>query len=276
MPDSVRALEFVIPTSYGFCHSFVIRHWEFVIVILKILPVLDLLDGIVVRGIAGKRKTYRPVESQLLVNADPLLVAEAFRDHFGLTEIYLADLDAILHDRPNLPIYEALVDHGFSLIVDAGLRDILRAGELFAHGVSAVIAGLETAPGPELLGDLTRTFHSDRILFSLDLKNGEPLGDLTLWETSDPFEIGRRAVDAGITRMIVLDLAAVGVHQGISTIPLCQRLQDHFPELEIITGGGIRDADDLKQLAANEIDGVLIASALHNGRIDAATLRAFG
>ena len=203
-------------------------------------------------------------------------MAEAFRDHFGLTEFYLADLDAILHDRPNLPIYKELVDHGFDLIVDAGLRDTDRAGELIAHGVSAVIAGLETIPGPELLETLTQTFRSDRILFSLDLNNGEPLGDLTSWETSDPFAIGRRAVDAGITRMIVLDLAAVGIHEGISTIPLCQQLQDSFPQLEIVTGGGVRDTDDLKQLAAIGIDGVLIASALHNGRIDAATIRAFG
>ena len=243
---------------------------------MKILPVLDLLDGIVVRGVAGKRNAYRPVESQLVDNADPILVAEAFRNHFGLTELYLADLDAILHDRPNLPIYKELIDHGFELIVDAGLRDTDRAGALFAHGVSAVIAGLETIPSPELLTDLTRTFHSDKILFSLDLKNGEPLGDLTLWETSDPFEIGGKAVDAGITRMIVLDLAAVGIHEGISTIPLCQRLQNHCPHLEIITGGGIRDADDLKQQAANGIEGVLIASALHNGRIDVATIRSFG
>ena len=243
---------------------------------MKVIPVLDLLDRIVVRGVAGKRNAYRPVESQLVDGADPILVAEAIRKHFGLTEFYLADLDAILHDRPNLQIYEALVDHGFGLIVDAGLRDTDRARELFAHGVSAVIAGLETIPSPALLADLTRTFHSDRILFSLDLKNGEPLGDLTSWETSDPFEIGGRAVDAGITRMIVLDLAAVGVHEGISTIPLCQRLQNHFPQLEIITGGGVRDANDLKQLAAMGIDGVLIASALHNGRIDAAAIRAFG
>ena len=120
---------------------------------MKILPVLDLLDGIVVRGVAGKRNAYRRVESQLVDNADPLLVAEAFRDHFGFVEIYLADLDAILHDRPNLPIYEALANHGFSLIVDAGLRETDRAGELFAHGVSAVIAGLETIPSPELTSE---------------------------------------------------------------------------------------------------------------------------
>ena len=63
---------------------------------MKILPVLDLLDGIVVRGVAGKRNAYRPVESQLVDNPDPIFVAEAFRNHFGLTEFYLADLDAIL------------------------------------------------------------------------------------------------------------------------------------------------------------------------------------
>lgn len=242
---------------------------------MKIFPVLDLLEGTVVRGVAGKRNEYRPVESCLVAGSDPLAVAEAFREQLGLKELYLADLDAILHDRPNVPIYRKLIENGFELIVDAGLRDVTRARLLIDHDVSKVIAGLETAPGPEFLKQLTNACGPERVIFSLDLKQGEALGNLDPWGTSDPYKIGLQAVQSGITRMIVLDLAAVGVSDGVFTLELCRKFQQEFPELKITTGGGVRNGEDLKLLAESGIDAVLVASALHDGRIDAETIRRF-
>ena len=40
-----------------------------------------------------------------------------------------------------------------------------------------------------------------------------------------------------------------------------------FPRTTMITGGGVRDLDDLRRLAESGIDGVLIASALHDGSL---------
>ena len=67
--------------------------------------------------------------------------------------------------------------------------------------------------------------------------------------------------------MIVLDLAGVGVDAGVSTVPLCRRLHRSFPQLRLITGGGVRSVDDLRELQGLGIEGVLAASALHNGTI---------
>jgi phosphoribosylformimino-5-aminoimidazole carboxamide ribotide isomerase len=39
------------------------------------------------------------------------------------------------------------------------------------------------------------------------------------------------------------------------------------PEVELITGGGVRDADDLAALRQSGVAGVLVASALHDGRL---------
>src|SRR5262245_57507691 len=95
---------------------------------MRILPVLDLKGGRIVRAIAGQRHQYQPVVSRLTDKTDPLAVAEAFRDYFGFEEIYLADLDAISspeselgrYDDPALGAYLELVRHGFRLWVDAG------------------------------------------------------------------------------------------------------------------------------------------------------------
>jgi phosphoribosylformimino-5-aminoimidazole carboxamide ribotide isomerase len=233
---------------------------------MQVLPVLDLLNGIVVRGVGGRRDEYRPVESRLVDKADAFSVARAFRDQLGLSRLYIADLDAILDGHPNLDVYRSLSQEGFELLVDAGLRSVDAAAPVVSAGATQLIAGLETWPGPDELARLVNAF-GQRVIFSLDLKNGRALGDLQRWETVDPCEIGCRAVRAGISEMIVLDLAQVGGGSGISTVGLCRDLLAHCGDLRLITGGGVRDASDLWQLQEAGIDAVLVASSLHDGRI---------
>src|SRR5262245_49050595 len=234
---------------------------------MYILPVLDLLNGVIVRGVGGKREEYRPVVSQLVGSADVLSVARVFRDQLGLTRLYVADLDAILHQRPNREIYSALGHEGFELLVDAGLRNVDSAESVLAAGATSVIAGLETWPGPDELAALCRAVGTDRAIFSLDLKNGRPLGDLSRWRTVDPLAIAMGPVQAGIAELIVLDRVQVGIGGGVTTADLCGRLLDSFPNLRVVTGGGVRDVTDLQALAAAGINGVLVASALHDGRL---------
>jgi len=234
---------------------------------MQVIPVLDLLNGIVVRGVGGRRDEYRPVESRLVDKADALSIACAFRDELGLTRLYIADLDAIVHQRPNLDIYRSLSQEGFELLVDAGLRNVEAARPIMTAGAAQLIAGLETWPGPDELACLVDLLGRERVIFSLDLKGGRALGDLENWGITDPCEIGCRAVQAGVAEMIVLDLAQVGGGMGISTLGLCGKLLARFSDLRVITGGGVRNAADLLQLAEAGIDAALVASSLHDGRI---------
>lgn len=234
---------------------------------MHVLPVLDLLGGLVVRGVGGRRDEYRPIESWLSAGADPLAIARGFRDQLGLTRLYVADLDAILHARPNCEVYGRLSADGFTLMIDAGLRDVTQAEALLAAGATQVIAGLETWSSPEELARLCRRVGRSQVVFSLDLKDGAPLGDLSRWAVSDPFSIAVRAVEAGVAELIVLDLAQVGLGKGVTTAGLCRTLRQLYPQLRLVTGGGVRDAGDLGRLAELGIESVLVASALHDGRI---------
>jgi phosphoribosylformimino-5-aminoimidazole carboxamide ribotide isomerase len=234
---------------------------------MQIIPVLDLLDGIVVQGIAGQRQAYRAVQSRLVTVPDPRTVALAFRDQLGLPLLYVADLDAILHSRPNLNCYRELVAEKFRLLVDAGLRDLAGAEQVLATGVQQVIVGLETWPGPKSLAPLCRAIGPERVLFSLDLQAGEPLCDRAAWGDRQPLEIALAAIDAGVRQIIVLDLAQVGVGAGVDTLDLCWAILEQHRDVRLITGGGVRDLADLERLETLGIEGVLVASALHNGRI---------
>jgi phosphoribosylformimino-5-aminoimidazole carboxamide ribotide isomerase len=241
---------------------------------MRILPVLDLKQGQVVRGIAGQRQEYQPIVSRLTASSLPLDVARAFRAHFGLTELYLADLDAISGAPPALPLYAALRRDGFRLWVDAGIRDC--ADALAQAELEGLVIGLETVRGPETLEQLCLKRSREPLIFSLDLRSGKPLASSTLWTSEDAWAIAVQAIGCGIRKLIVLDLARVGVNTGPGTEELCSRLVKTFPEVEVIAGGGIRDVTDLRRLRERGISAVLVASALHDGRLSRADLEALG
>jgi phosphoribosylformimino-5-aminoimidazole carboxamide ribotide isomerase len=90
---------------------------------MKIIPVLDLLDGIAVHAMRGERNKYQPLESILSHSPDPLELAKAF-DSWGFNELYIADLDAILKDEEDFSVFTRITSEtGLSLMVDAGISD---------------------------------------------------------------------------------------------------------------------------------------------------------
>src|SRR5947209_19220272 len=111
---------------------------------MRIIPVLDVMGGVVVRGVGGRRREYRPVVSRLTTSCFALTVARAFAEHFGLAELYLADLDAIGGARPPWDTYAALHAAGFRLWVDAGVRRPEDARGPARAGVATGVGGLGT------------------------------------------------------------------------------------------------------------------------------------
>jgi len=71
---------------------------------MKIIPVIDVLNGIAVHGVRGERKRYQPLKSLLCKSADPIEIASAF-ESLGFSSLYLADLDAILGKTANFNVY---------------------------------------------------------------------------------------------------------------------------------------------------------------------------
>jgi phosphoribosylformimino-5-aminoimidazole carboxamide ribotide isomerase len=226
---------------------------------MRLIPVIDVLNGVVVRGVGGRRHEYRPIVSQLTSSVDPIEVASALIDAFHPHDIYLADLDAIGGATPAINIYREILGLGVGLWVDAGISDVASARRVADAGCD-MVAGLETISGPDVLGEIVDAVGPERTNFSFDLRNGEPLRK---WN-SDPIPA---AVACGIRRLIVLDLARVGGGHGTGTEQLCRQIATTYPNVEVFAGGGIAGPDDLQMLEACGVRGALVASALHDGRI---------
>ena len=237
---------------------------------MLVIPVLDVQNGSVVHGRFGRRDEYRPIESQLCAGSDALDLARAFRQHFDLTEIYLADLDAIMGGEPHVDLYRRLVEDGFKLWIDPGVRQYDEiADRLDMSLVHRLVIGSETLASISDLGRIVTNWGAERIIFSLDLREGKPITGMKEWIDQSPSLLMRDVQQAGVRNLLLLDLARVGSGQGIGTESLVQVAKEIDPTLAVFVGGGVSGAASLEAIKARGAEGVLVASALHDGRLSA-------
>src|SRR5262249_47542667 len=159
-----------------------------------------------------------------------LALAEALQRAYGFRSSYVADLDAIGGRTPSWKLYAQLQERGFELMIDAGVREVEDGQGLLEAGVSCVV-GLESVNGPQTVRALAEVQAGERVVFSLDLKNGQQMGTLSRWCGPDAWSIAQEVLDMGVRRIIVLDLARVGEGKGVGTEDLCRRIKRKHPHL---------------------------------------------
>jgi phosphoribosylformimino-5-aminoimidazole carboxamide ribotide isomerase len=240
-----------------------------------VIPVIDIKNGNAVHAVGGRRAHYQPVQSILHRSCDPIALARAFRDSLGSESIYLADLDAIAGSPPNLAVYRALITAGLHLWVDAGITDTRSAAPLFElePARSTIVAGLESLAGRGTLAALRDRAGADRVVFSLDLFDGSPrISGKASWGTDLPHELADAAIDCGVRRLLLLDLSRVGTGRGPGSDQLMARIRADHPSVQLIVGGGISGIEEVLALRDAGAWGVLVGSAIHDGRIGAREL----
>jgi phosphoribosylformimino-5-aminoimidazole carboxamide ribotide isomerase len=241
---------------------------------MKVIPVIDVLDGVVVHAVRGRRKEYQPVTSVLCSSVDPLEIASVFRES-GFDELYLADLDAIAGKDENVTLYKLIAEKtGLELMVDAGVANIEKAERVLESHVSKVVVGTETLRSMDFVLAAVEAFGSDRVIVSLDLMGDKVLSRFPMDRVSEPIALLREFEKIGVKNVIVLDLARVGSGEGINS----QILEASLSQLKVtlFVGGGVRDMKDLLELQKLGVSGVLVATALHYGKISVEDLRRSG
>jgi len=231
---------------------------------LKVIPVIDILNGVVVHAIRGNRQEYKPLQSIFTTSIDPVQVARAFKLQ-SFSTLYIADLDAIQGKNPGFQFYSHIVQMGFNLIVDAGVTDIQTVKRLLNCGISKVIVGTETLQSRAFLKEAIRQVGADKIIVSFDLKNDKILTYHTFDGPTDIPSLLKTFRAMGLSEFILLDLSHVGSDEGLNTDMLKKTLTLDAGGLYV--GGGIRNVDDLLMLKELNVLGALSATALHLGKI---------
>jgi phosphoribosylformimino-5-aminoimidazole carboxamide ribotide isomerase len=160
-------------------------------------------------------------------------------------------------------------------MVDAGVTDVAAVRLLLELGAAHVVIGTETLAHQAALERLRAELPDAPLVLSLDLRAGRVLSPDAGLARLGAAEALARLGRTGVRQMIVLDLARVGSGAG-PDVALVRELCARFPELELLAGGGVRDAGDLRALAEAGAAGALVATALHGGAIGPGELRALG
>jgi phosphoribosylformimino-5-aminoimidazole carboxamide ribotide isomerase len=217
---------------------------------MQIIPVIDVRHGLAVRAVRGDRSNYRPIETPLSASADPVDVVRGYMGLFPFNTLYIADLDGIegrgantalpQHLREGAGVEEVWVDNGAAALSDAvspPVRQVL-GSESLASGIPAEACS------------------SRDWILSLDFRG-------------DEFQGPRQILDDAAAwpgRVIVMTLARVGASEG-PDYALVKSIIARAGQRQVFAAGGVRDRDDLLALRDAGAAGVLIASALHDGKI---------
>jgi phosphoribosylformimino-5-aminoimidazole carboxamide ribotide isomerase len=220
---------------------------------MKIIPVIDLKDGLVVHARQGNREQYQPINTDLCKSSDIYQVIEAFLSIYEFDTFYIADLNAITDQSDhNQLITEVLTRFPqITFWVDKGYQKY--SPDMQFPDNYLPVLGSESYRD-ETISEI-KAFKSKFIL-SLDYSDLNALGSENLFS------------DASIwpKNIIIMTLDRVGSNQGPDMDKLIKFCRQ-YPEKNFIAAGGVRDKRDLVALSETGINQALVASALHTGAI---------
>ncbi|WP_158555183.1 HisA/HisF-related TIM barrel protein [Fulvimarina endophytica] len=228
---------------------------------MQLIPVIDLMNGLVVKGRGGERESYRPIETPLAESADATAVVAGLRRVTGANVFYIADLDAIMHQAPQRDRLCDLIDAfpEITFWLDGGFRSVDEA-DAFLKTLGAgsrMLAVLGTETLCEQLPERGAASEGNSP-FVLSLDYG-PEGYRGLPEI-------REDADRWPSDVVLMSMRNVGRSLG----PDFERLAEVRRAMgngRLFAAGGVRGEEDLRRLGEMGIAGALVASALHSGAI---------
>ena len=216
------------------------------------------MSGVVVHARRGERDRYAPVRSVLCPSAAPVAMLEALLNFFPFDTVYIADLDAIRSVGNHDALIASLANRfpQLSFWIDAGITDVNGLQAFSKRHTCVAVIGSESLDDVDVL-----VSHQNNVVLSVDMKNGEFLGRREIIDRTNLWP----------NRLLAMNLSRVGSAEG-PDIAFIRSLRQRRPDAAVYAAGGVRNADDLRTLAAINAAGALIATALHEGRLSSTEL----
>jgi phosphoribosylformimino-5-aminoimidazole carboxamide ribotide isomerase len=233
---------------------------------MRIIPVIDIKNGLAVHARGGHRDDYQPLVTRFAETSLPEDIIDGMVRELAVRQIYIADLDALMTGRCNAALIErlALANPTTTIMVDCGLTDTDVSPPMLNHHNIDLIVASESLSSVETYSAVIALIPPERRVLSLDRRGAERMGPVALFEQPELWP----------ERIIHMNLAAVGGDAGPDWDGLAD-LRARHPNGLLYAAGGVRHLEDLRRLAELGTAAVLVGSALHDGRLDIARLAEF-
>ena len=226
---------------------------------MKIIPSIDLMNGQVVRLYKGNP------EQKTVYSDNPISIAKKW-ENAGADMIHLVDLDATLGLGSNFELIKKIVSCvSIPIEIAGGLRSeslILDA----LHIVNRVVIGTLAFKEPELLQKLLVKLGPEKIVISVDHKDGfivthgwQTTTDISLIDSMNEF------LHVGFTEFLLTNVNRDGTLQGPDLEFLKQACD--LEKANVIASGGISNIHDISKVKENNAWGVILGKALYENKI---------
>ncbi len=232
---------------------------------MQLYPAIDLRNGRCVRLYQGD------FDRETVYGEDPVGQARLFADA-GSEWIHVVDLDAA---RTGVPLNRETVgaiSTGVTAQVQTGggVRDEAAAEALLDAGVARVVVGTAALEDPDLVRRLAAA-HPGQVAVGLDARfhPGATASD-DRWEVAvrgweqgsgrDLLDVAREFDDVGVAALIVTEIGRDGTLAGPDLDGLARVLA--VTQLDVIASGGVGGLDDIRRLAALDVDGRTLSGAI--------------
>lgn len=224
-----------------------------------VYPAVDILGGRCVRLRRGD-----PLASKVYYE-DPL---EAVRRWVGegAEALHVVDLDAALGRGQNTVLLSRLITAATVPVqLAGGIRDSAACAQAFEAGAARVVAGTAAVERPELIRTLA-DLYPGRVVVAADVRGREVAIEGWTRGSGQSVEDMLGALGtAAVAGLLVTDIDRDGVLGG-PALELYAELAS-ATEIPVIASGGVRDAADVAALAGTGAAGVVVGTALYEGRL---------
>jgi len=190
-------------------------------------------------------------------------VVEALLALYPFPRLYVADLDALLGHGGHGPIVRQIRRRfpGLELWVDDAVHGAAALRRRSMNPAGVPVIGSETLATPFALRTCSARPFGAQPLLSMDFMGPRFLGPDRLLRTPTLWP----------SRVILMSLSRICAGRG-PDLGLLTRMRRHGPHTRFYVAGGVRGIRDLHRLAHRGAAGALVASALHDGRLQTEAL----
>ncbi len=228
-----------------------------------IFPAIDIKDGQCVRLYQGD---YAQITTY---DIDPAKVAQRWQS-CGASWLHIIDLDGAATGHPVHveAIKKIRASTSLHIELGGGLRTLGDISQMLDLGIDRAILGTVVLTDRSLLMEAV-TRWKEQIAVSLDARHGSVA--ISGWRETSQVRatlLASELCSDGVQRFIYTDIARDGALKG----PNIQELKEiqRAISCSLIASGGVSSMDDLRALAALDIEGTIVGKSLYTGNIDLA------
>ena len=232
----------------------------------RIIPCLDVRDGVVVKGV--QFKNHEVVGS--IVD-----LAQRYADE-GADELVFYDITASAHGNKVDKSWVAKIAEVINIpfAVAGGIRSIEQAQEILAFGADKISINTAGVNNPDLIGESAALHGSQCIVVAIDARRRDRADPSKGWEVFthggrtatglDAVEWAKKVTALGAGEILLTSMDCDGTKQGFD-LELTRTVSEAV-SVPVIASGGVGNLDHLVEgVTIGKADAVLAASIFHFG-----------